>query len=457
MQRRTPWRSKPPLVLDASGSAAHLVSRRYAWFVLLMLIALAATDYIDRQIIVSTFPYLKKEWGLSDAELGALVSVVSVAMAVFTLPAARLADRWGRVKSIAAMGTAWSLAALGCAVAGNYAQLFVARGLLGVGEAGYGPAGGALVSSYFPQRLRATVLSLVMAAGPLGTVLGVVLGGVMAERWGWRVTLGAFGLPGLLLALLFLMIRDYRMPTAADRSEAAPAASPAAAVPGLRATLGELFRSRTAVWCYLGGALNLIVLSALYSWLPSYLGRAYGLSSAESGAKAALVILAGVVGAVAFGHLADRCGRTRPRRRLMVPAVAAVATCGLLTAGFGALPPGAAQFALVLAAGLPLAAAIGTTPGAVVDVVRPSVRATALGMVVLVQNLLGLAVGPVLTGLLSDAFGLQTALAVIPLFCLAAAAAFWLGSRTYENDLAAVSGGDPAATPETSDEMELNR
>lgn len=109
---------------------------------------------------------------------------------------------------------------------------------------------------------------------------------------------------------------------------------PAPAAPlGLRATFGELFRSRTAAWCYLGGALNLIVLSALYSWLPGYLGRAYGLSTAESGAKAARVILAGIVGAVAFGNLADRCGRTRPRRRLMVPAVAAVVTCGLLTAG----------------------------------------------------------------------------------------------------------------------------
>ncbi|MFI8763442.1 MFS transporter [Streptomyces sp. NPDC053792] len=213
------------------------------------------------------------------------------------------------------------------------AQLFVARGLLGVGEAGYAPAGGALVSSYFPQRLRATVLSLVMAAGPLGSVLGVVVGGAMAERWGWRVTLGAFGAPGLLLALLFLVVRDYCMPAAADRSEAAPAASAPAAPLGLRATFGELFRSRTAAWCYLGGALNLIVLSALYSWLPSYLGRAYGLSAAESGAKAARVNLAGIVGAVAFGNLADRCGRTRPRRRLMVPAVAAVVTCGLLTAG----------------------------------------------------------------------------------------------------------------------------
>ncbi|WP_336049101.1 MFS transporter [Streptomyces sp. CA2R101] len=378
--RSWPGHGAPPLVLDASGSVAHLVSRRYAWGVALTVVALAMTDYIDRQIVVSTFPYLKKAWGLSDTALGALVTTVSVTIAVFALPAARLADRWGRVRTIAAMGSAWSLAALACAVSGNYAQLFGARSLLGVGEAGYGPAGAALLSGYFPQRRRATVLSVFQAAGPLGSVLGVVLGGVMAGQLGWRVTLGAFGIPGLLLALLFLKVRDYRAPAVSraggaggtgtagpdadsgaaahtDSGAASDAASDAAgegltahrAPSGrqdLAATVRKLFRSRTAVWCYLGGALNLVVLSTLYTWLPSYLGRAYGLSSAQAGMKAALFILAGFLGAIVFGHLADRCAAGRPRRRLMVPAVLAAGTWGLLFTAFGVLGPGSAQYAV---------------------------------------------------------------------------------------------------------------
>ncbi|MEU1946995.1 MFS transporter [Streptomyces sp. NPDC020125] len=410
----------------------------------MLVVALAATDYIDRQIIVSAFPHLKKEWGLSDAALGALVSTVSITMAVFALPVARLTDRWGRVRSIAAMGGLWSLAALWSATAGSYAQLFTARSMLGVGEAGYGPAGAALLSSYFPQRLRATVLSIFQAAGPLGSVLGVVLGGTVVEHWGWRLTLGAFGVPGLVLALMFLRVRDYRAPAAADDAVSAAAdtstgsaGTSTAAVdqPKLRETLRELCQVRTATWCYAGGALNLVLLSTLYTWLPTYLTREDGLSSAASGTKTALVILAGAAGTVAFGHLADRCGAHRPRRRLMVPALTAGATCLLLTTAFGVLPSGGAQFALVVAAGFPLAAALGTAPAAVVDVVRPRVRATALGMAVVAQNLLGLAVGPVLTGMLSDAFGLRTALALMPLFCAAAAVAFWRGSRTYEKDL----------------------
>ncbi|MCL6300797.1 MFS transporter [Streptomyces kronopolitis] len=462
-----PGHGDPPLVSDASGSVAHLVSRRHAWGVALMVVALAVTDYLDRQIVVSTFPYLKKVWGLSDTALGALVTTVSVTMAVFALPAARLADRWGRVKTIAAMGSAWSLAALACAVSGNYAQLFAARSLLGVGEAGYGPAGAALLSGYFPQRLRATVLSVFQAAGPLGSVLGVVLGGVMAARLGWRVTLGAFGVPGLLLALVFLKVRDYRTPVVSGVGGPDSCAGPRAGQgpTGERAPFGrqdlaamvrELFRSRTAVWCYLGGAFNLVVLSTLYTWLPSYLGRAYGLPSVQAGMAAALFILAGFVGAIVFGHLADRCAAGRPRRRLMVPAVLAAVAWVLLSAAFGVLGPGDAQYALIVVAGLPVAAALGTAPAAVIDVVHPGVRATAVGMTVLVQNLFGLAVGPVLTGLLSDAFGLGTALAVMPLFCLAAAAAFRLGSRSYEKDLAAVSGGGPVAMPPGTHERELS-
>ncbi|MEV0700849.1 MFS transporter [Saccharopolyspora sp. NPDC050389] len=458
---RLSWRRDPPLILDTSGSAAHLVSRRYAWGVFAMAFALAVTDYVDRQIIVSAFPYLKTEWGLSDTALGALMSVVSIVIAVAALPTARMADRWGRVKTISAMGCLWSLATIACAVSGNYAQLFAARALLGAGEAGYGAAGGALLSSYFSQRLRATVLSAFQAAGPLGAVLGVLLGGLAVVHWGWRISLALFGIPGLVLALLFLRVRDYRTPVLAAKAPAgaekrAGGTRTATARPGMWLTLGELVRPRTAMACYAGGALNLMVLSTMYTWLPSYLGRAYGLATDRAGMWAAMVILAGFIGAISSGYLADRRAAVRPAHKLVVPSVLAAVTAVLLCTALGALAPGGLQFTLILVAGFPLATALGTAPAAVIDVVHPSLRATAGGMVVLVQNLLGLAVGPILTGWLSDGFGLQTALAVMSLFCVAAAAAFWLGSRTYDRDLAAVTGSASAATTPLTRETELN-
>lgn len=175
-----------------------------------MAFLLMMVDFIDRQIVVALFPALKAEWQLSDRELGALLSVVSITIAIFSFPIALLADRWSRVKSIAVMAVVWSLATIAAGLSRSYGQLLVARGLVGLGEAGYGAAGGALLTSLFPPNRRGTVLGGFLAAAALGSVLGVVLGGVIVEHWGWRAAFGIVGVPGLVLALLFLLVRDYR-------------------------------------------------------------------------------------------------------------------------------------------------------------------------------------------------------------------------------------------------------
>ncbi|MFD4693252.1 MFS transporter [Streptomyces sp. NPDC058463] len=433
--------SERQLELDATGSAPHLVSRRYAWGVFALGFALALTDFIDRQIIVSTFPFLKDEWGLSDTQLGALVSVVSVTVALGALPLAHLADRWSRTKSIALMGSVWSLAALACAASGNYGQLLGARAAIGVGEAGYGPAGGALLAGLFPQRLRSTVLGAFQAAGPLGAVFGVVLGGLMVNQLGWRTTLALCAAPGLLFALLFLRVRDHRAPSPA---EAADLAEPQSAPAGLRGIIAELFRTRTAVAAYLGGAMQLVVLSTLYAWLPSYLTRTYGYTDAKAGAVSAVAIIASAVGTVVLSYLADRAGAVRARNKLLVPARLALVALVLLTSAFAWIPTGPLQLVVIVVGTFLVTSAIGPVPAVVMDVVDPAVRATALGMVTLVQNLFGLAVGPLLTGWLSDAYGLPAALALMPLFCAGAAVALWTASRTYDRDLRADAGDTPA-------------
>jgi MFS family permease len=418
----------------APEPSAPAGSRRYAWYVLALAFALALTDYIDRQIIVSTFPFLKAEWGLSDTQLGALVSIVSVTVGLGALPLARLADRWSRAKSIALMGTVWSLAAFGCAISGNYAQLLAARAAVGTGEAGYGPAGGALLAGLFPQRLRSTVAGAFLSAAPIGAVFGVFLGGLMAGRLGWRLTLGIFAVPGLILALLFLRVRERYAPGTDPATAPATRKAPAPAA-GLRAVAAELFRARTAAPLYVASALQLAVLSALFAWLPSYLTRAYGYTDTRAGAVAGVAILASAVGTVVLGNLADRAGAVRGRNKLLFPAAFTLIALALLTTGFGAVPNGPLQLCLIVAGTFAVASVVGPVPAVVMDVVDSSVRATALGMMVLVQNLFGLAVGPLLTGWLSDRYGLPTALTVMPLFCVGAAGALWYASRTYEQDL----------------------
>ena len=124
----------------------YLYSRRAAWFAFVMTCGLMLFDYIDRQVIVSLFPHLKQEWGLSDKQLGALASIVSVTVALGAIPVALIADRASRVKSIAAMAIVWSLASISCMFTRNYGQLLAARGVIGLGEAGYGSVGAAMVA-----------------------------------------------------------------------------------------------------------------------------------------------------------------------------------------------------------------------------------------------------------------------------------------------------------------------
>src|ERR1700676_1804817 len=163
-----------------------LVSKPQAWFAFTLSFLLMTFDFIDRQIVVSMFPYLKAEWALTDLQLGALISIVSLTIALGTLPLSLLVDSWSRVKGVVIMATVWSLATIACAFAGSYQRLLFTRALIGLGEAGYGPAAGAILSSVFPTRMRATIFGGFLAAASLRSVLGVVLGGIIASHWGLK-------------------------------------------------------------------------------------------------------------------------------------------------------------------------------------------------------------------------------------------------------------------------------
>ena len=418
--------------------------RRYAWSVFAIIFALMVVDYVDRQVVVSMFPHLKAQWDLSDRQLGALVSIVSITVALGAVPLSFLADRWSRVKSIFLMAMVWSLATIGAGFAGSYVELMGARSVVGLGEAAYGTVGMALLASLFPPRMRSTVLGAFLAAGMFGSVLGVMLGGLIADRWGWQAGFGAVGVPGLFLALVFLMVvHDYK-------TVALPSAGGSNAKPRMtaRAVIAELLRPRTALITCIGAGLNLLVVSTMYSWLPSYFNRFYGLAPDQSGLKTAIVVLVGGVGALLWSTVADRLSARMPRARLIVPAIAAVATTALMIAAFAGLPPGPVQFALIVAGALVMAASVGPTDAVVIDVIHPALRATGASILSLMRNLFGLAGGALLTGALSDAYGLQFAMAVVPLFGLLAAAMYMVAARTYVADLKRLERIEPALETE---------
>ncbi len=415
--------------------------RRYAWSVFAIVFALMVVDYVDRQVVVSMFAHLKRQWDLSDRQLGALVSVVSVTVALGAVPLSLLADRWSRVKSIFLMALVWSFATIACALAASYSQLLATRAAVGVGEAAYGTVGAALLASLFPLRMRSTVIGAFLAAGMLGSVLGVVAGGFIAERWGWQAGFGAVGVPGLMLAVGFLLIvRDYKtvaLPCAAGKDGPAQRT--------VRVVVAELLRPRTAWVTCIGAGLSLLVVSTMWAWLPSYFNRYYGVAPDRAGLMTAVIVLIGGLSALLWSVVSDRLSSRIPRARLLVPAATAVLTALCMSAAFAFLPPGLPQFALIALGALLMLGSVGPTDAVVIDVIHPGLRATAVSILSLTRNLFGLASGPLLTGALSDAYGLDVALSFVPLVGLVAAVVLLFASRTYERDLKQAANAEPPA------------
>jgi len=397
-----------------------------------MTIALMMVDYLDRQVIVSLFPHIKAHWGLSDKQLGAMVSIVSVTVALAGIPVALLADRWSRVRSIVLMATIWSLATISCLFARNYGQLMAARAVVGLGEAGYGSVGAALIASVFPERLRSSLLAALFASASVGSVLGVMLGGLIAARWGWQAAFGVVGFPGLVLALLYLRVRDYRTVALSPGDVVA-----VSKIEDVRFALKSLARSHTIRWVCLGAAAQLIVVSSIWAWLPSFLNRYHGMTPADAGVRAALVVLIGAAGSLFWGVVVDRVGAGRSRRKTYALAGLCVLSMLVLMPAFaatGTALPGGIQFMLIALGGFVMTCTVGPVSAIVIDVTHPGLRATGASVLSLFQNLLGLAAGPVIAGALSDALDLDAALCVIPAFSAIAALLFVMASRSYETE-----------------------
>jgi len=422
---------------DSERSDDYLFDAKTAWFAFAMTIGLMLFDYIDRQVIVSLFPHIKEEWLLSDKQLGSLVSIVSVTVALGGIPIALIADRTSRVKSIFWMALAWSLACISSMFTRSYGQLLTTRSIVGAGEAGYGSVGAALIASHFPSRVRGALLAGFFATASVGSVLGVVLGGVIATHWGWKTAFGVVGVPGLLLALLYLKVKDYKTYRLTERHDAAIQSARGV----VQFIVQALSRTPTLLWTCVGAACQLIVVSSVWAWLPSYLNRFYDLPADQAGIKAALVVLAGAIGSVVWGYIVDRAGRQAPRKKLFAMAAICVLAMVLLLIAFGVgtwfgtSPSLSGRLGLVILGGLVVTCTVGPVSAIVMDVVHPGVRSTGSSVLSLFQNLFGLAAGPFITGILSDAMGLQLAMAIMPAFGIFAALAFLKASGSYVPDM----------------------
>ena len=405
-----------------SNQATTSPSRRYAALVFVLTFGLMLSDYMSRQVINAVFPTLKAEWSLTDGQLGMLVSVVALLVGVMSFPIALLADRVGRVKAATAMAVIWGLATVACGLTGNFMQMLIARAVLGLGEAGYGSAGGAILVSVFPPRLRATVIGAFFSAGLFGSVLGVAIGGAIAQQYGWRLAFISIGGAGLLLAVIYpLLVKEP--PPQAQSSRDMP----------LPEVIRNLFATRTARWNYLGSGLQMFVQGSLLAWLPSFFNRHHGMELGDAALHAAAVLLVGAFGMMFCGAIADRASRHNQVNRLRYPAAYALLACPLLIIAFS-MPAGPLQIAVIAVGAFFTGGHAGPCGAVATDVTNPAIHATVIATVALANNLLGLAPGPYLTGVMADQLELDRALQLMPLVGIAAAAAFMLAARHYDND-----------------------
>lgn len=418
---------------NTDDRTGYLFSKGYSNYVFILLFLLYMFDYIDRTVVTSMFSSIERDYGISHMQSGLLMSAVYWAIVILTFPVSILVDRWSRTKTIGVMAVMWSIATALCALTGNYVQLFMARLLIGVGEAGYAPGGTAMISGLYPIDRRSRMMGIWNASIPLGSAIGVLLGGIIAARLGWKHAFGIVAIPGMIVAVLFLFVKDYKTVDLSfyDKNSRK--------IKMERKDMVKEFISKPSVlYTYFGIAAVVFVTTSMLTWLPTYFEKMHDIPQETAGKMASSVMVLAIVGAPLGGFLTDRWRKTRTNARLIFPALSTFLTSIILFIAL-ILLRGTVQYIAFLIFGILIMSFVSGAAAVTQDVIHPGLRATSYAIAVVVQNLLGASTAPVIMGKIYDLTNIQTALSILPLILLIGALLFWLGSKHYVTDMERVA------------------
>lgn len=386
-------------------------------------------DYVDRTIVTSMFTHIEHDWGISHTQSGLLVSAVYWAIVILSFPVSFLVDRWSRARTIGIMAAMWSLATAVCALTGNFIQLFMARMLIGIGEAGYAPGGTAMISGLYPIDKRARMMGIWNASIPLGSAIGVLLGGIIAARFGWKHAFGLVAVPGLIVAVLFFFVKDYKTVDLSffDRENKKVKMES-------RDKIREFVTKPSVILTYFGITVVVFVTTSMLTWLPAYFEKVRGVPAETAGKMASSVMVLALIGAPAGGILTDLWRKRQPNARLLFPAITTLVSAIVLFIAL-ILLKGSGQYIMLLVFGVFITTFIAGASAVTQDVIHPGLRATSYAIAVVVQNLLGSSMAPIVLGKIYDRSNIQTALSVLPFILLVGSALFFAGSRFYLKDM----------------------
>ena len=383
-----------------SGGLA-ITNPKIMLFALLLVYIL---NFLDRQIINILAEPIKGELGLSDTQLGLLAGpAFAVFYAVLGIPIARYADnaKTNRVWLISVCLAVWSAMTALCGVAQNFVQLALARIGVGVGEAGCTPAAHSLIADSVPPEKRSSAIAFFGLGIPIGGLLGLIIGGVVNDQYGWRMALMLVGMPGILLAFILpLLIRDPRR--CADSAHFNTADTPVKPKLSIKDAVREVFASKAYLYVFIAASFTAFLSYGKGLWTISFFIRSHGLSTTEAGLAMAVALgISGIIGTWLGGKMADVFGKRDKRHILTLPAIGMAIAAPILFAGYWAEDWRIAVALLILPTILN-SAYYGPAYGCVQGLVRPEARAIAASLVVFGQNLIGLGLGPLLFGVLSD-------------------------------------------------------
>ncbi len=415
-----------------------LYSKSYRRYVLFALTGVYIFNFIDRQILVILQESIKSDLNLSDTQLGLLTGFAFALFYVtLGLPVARLADKRSRRNIITVALTIWSAMTAISGLASNFWQLLLARIGVGIGEAGGSPPAHSMISDYYPKEKRATALSIYSMGIYIGILLGYLLGGWLDEFFGWRKALMVLGIPGIVYAILF-----YFTVQEPQRGHSDNIAAHDIEMPSLMDVIKLLISRKSFIYIAIACGLNSFVLYGVGNWTPSFLVRLHGMESGEIGTWLSLTIgVGGALGIWLGGYLGDRFGQVEPKWYLIIPAIAI-----LISTPFTLIFLFSSSKYVVLGsiAGYKILWTLYLAPSIAMahSLVGIRMRALASAVLFLVLNLIGLGLGPVFFGFVSDylnpqygAEALRWSLSLSLIASLLAAYLFWKGSRYLKEDI----------------------